>query len=341
MHKASMSMYPQPSTPPIASESPWNASTTGAFSNYFATAPPATPPEIGFQRPPPTQAMSGVAESSSRSRVSARANQAYSKCIVCHHDVYPADATLPRPCLHGPLHATCLLSEERLALSAADATCRSPSLRCIVCHAEISSIAFNLSAEAPSTRLPFQPHPTHKTAPPVNIAPVPSQAFAPPIASSSRHPRTSGPRESTLRLDHGTALAGNAEEDPDPERNLSRICVDVHVFHHHHHHHHHEQFRRSRHHQRHRSNHVNRRLTAGSTSRKHKESDRGSRRIIDTERTQNCLPRRRSPSPHRRSHSQSQSHDVSQSRSRSSLGSPPGNRRLSCGARWTASIKRQ
>lgn len=337
-------MYPHP-TPTVASESPWNTSTTGAFSNFFATAPPATPPEIDFQRPPPVQATSGVAESSSRSRVSARANQVYSKCVVCYHDVYPADATLPRPCLHGPLHATCLQSEERLALSAADATRRSPALRCIVCHAEISSIAFNLSAEAPSNRLPFQPHPSHKTSPPVNIAPVPPQAFAPPIASSSRHPHTSGPRESTIRLGHGTALDGNAEEDSDPERNSSRIRVDVHVFHHHHHHHHHEQSRRTQHHQHRRSNHINRRLTAGSASRKHKESDRGSRRVVNTERTQNCLPRRRSPSPHRRSHSQShsqsQSHNVPQSGSRSSSGSPPENRRLSCGARWTASIKRR
>lgn len=325
-------MYPQPSAPPIASEGPWNASTTGAFSNYIASAPPGTPPE----------AIPAVTASSSRSRVSTRGGQSYAKCVVCYHDVYPADATLPRPCLHGPLHASCLISEERLALSAADATCRSPALRCIVCHSEIASIAFNLSAESPSIRLPFQPHPDHKHAPPISPVPLPPQAFAPPVGPNARHPRPSGIRGNTVHLGHDTTLDARTEENSNVEKDSPHIRVDLHVFHHHHHHHHH---------QRRRSGHVNRHLNAGSTSRKNREGDRGSRRVVSTGRARNCPAHRRSSPPRfrsrsrsqsqSRSQSHSQSHDLSHARSRSGPGSPSANRRLSCGARWTASIKRR
>lgn len=82
----------------------------------------------------------------------------FPKCLVCHHDVHPQDAVLPRPCLHGPMHVDCMAAEERLAFAAAGVTGRAPALHCTICHEEIASIAYNLCQEAPSFRLPFQKH---------------------------------------------------------------------------------------------------------------------------------------------------------------------------------------
>lgn len=79
------------------------------------------------------------------------------KCRVCHQAVKPQEAVLGRPCLHGPFHAACIEAEEELCVAAAHATNRvvAPQLHCPVCLGVVSSIAFNLSNEIPSTRLPF------------------------------------------------------------------------------------------------------------------------------------------------------------------------------------------
>lgn len=151
--------------------------------------------------------------------------QSYAKCILCHHDVHPNDAVLPRPCLHGPLHAECIISEERLAFAAAGATGRSPTLRCLICHAEVASIAYDLCTEIPSLRLTFQPHP----------GTIPSQGHlssSHPIQDnfpiSSSVPQTSSPHH----LHHIHAVVPQFNRNEFNISNLPRVQMDVHVFHH-------------------------------------------------------------------------------------------------------------
>lgn len=79
------------------------------------------------------------------------------KCRICHQTVTPHEAVLGRPCLHGPFHVACIEAEEELCIAAARATNRNtaPQLHCPVCLGVMSSIAFDLSNEIPSIRLPF------------------------------------------------------------------------------------------------------------------------------------------------------------------------------------------
>lgn len=79
-------------------------------------------------------------------------------CKLCDAAIHPCDAVLPRPCLHGPIHASCMEAEERLCIAAANATGRakeSAHIRCHVCYSIVSSMAYDLMNEIPSIRLPF------------------------------------------------------------------------------------------------------------------------------------------------------------------------------------------
>lgn len=113
-----------------------------------------------FSRPP-THALSSVASPSSHKCVVVRANQTYSKRILCHHDVNPWTHTVCTVLTHTPAYNFLPICV-RVTLFTAHATCYSPSLRCFVCHAEISPVAFHLSAEAFLDSIPYQPYSRHQ-----------------------------------------------------------------------------------------------------------------------------------------------------------------------------------
>lgn len=175
-------------------------------------------------------------------------------CVVCRHGVKPYDATLPQPCLHGPVHAACMMAEERLSLATTAATGRTtaPQLYCAVCYQPVTAIAYNLTDEIPSTRLPFSQFRTHlhniskhqPSAPPIDeliISPphshnhikdiqhlVQPAIFSPQTTTRGKRPYLEDDGKDEKVPAGGSIRSREFQED-------MRLHVDVHVIHHHHH----------------------------------------------------------------------------------------------------------
>lgn len=176
-------------------------------------------------------------------------------CAVCRHGVKPFDATLPRPCLHGPVHTACMAAEERLSLATAAAIghTSAPQLHCAVCYQPVTAIAYNLTDEVPSTRLPFSQlrshHFNNKThhqpsAPPIDeIINLPHRhrtnvnGGKPLISSSVVTSPTTPDANRGIVKDDGKDENGLTDAfigSVVPQKDM-RLQVDVHVVHHHHH----------------------------------------------------------------------------------------------------------
>lgn len=145
-HRAKFSIYPDPIT--FSDSDP-----TVAPSNI--TEPPTTKSLRSRSSTSLREKQQRIWNDDERGRLKHSTN--FPKCLICNHAVHPKEGILLRPCLHGPIHKSCIEAEERLYMAAATATCRqqAPLLYCPLCHHSVNCIVYNLQEEIPSTRLPF------------------------------------------------------------------------------------------------------------------------------------------------------------------------------------------